>query len=73
MGGWFRKELKEWTGDLLLDSGFGRLGIFNERAVEGLVQEHWQGRRDNQKQLWMLINFALWQKGQATVGARDKA
>ncbi len=73
VGEWFRKELKELVADLLMDSGFRSFGIFNERAVEDLMQEHWKGRRDNQKQLWALINFALWQRGRAPLGVGDKA
>jgi asparagine synthase (glutamine-hydrolysing) len=37
-------------------------GYFNPECVKRCVEEHLEGRRDRQKQLWTLLNFELWQR-----------
>ena len=64
VGLWFRNELKDLLTDLVLGSSCRTSGIFQPRTVETLVQEHLKGKRDHQKQLWALLNFALWQRAQ---------
>ena len=65
VGPWFRNELKDLLTDLVSDSNSRMQGIFKQKTVETLVQEHLKGIRDHQKQLWALLNFVLWQKVQA--------
>jgi asparagine synthase (glutamine-hydrolysing) len=55
-----------WRG-LLLDTlgggGAARTGWFDQRAVDGLIEEHLSGRRDRRKPLWTLLMFRLWEDG----------
>ncbi len=60
VGEWFRKPLRPLVADLLLSSSAAARGYFNSRSIEKFVQEHFDGVRDRQKQLWALVNFELW-------------
>ena len=55
---WFRGELRELAGDLLL----GDRGWFERRAVERLLDEHASGRADHAHRLWTLVMLELWQQ-----------
>lgn len=59
---WFRKELKKYAQDILLDSSFFNSGFFNKANIENLLRRHFSGKEDLGTTLWALINFALWQK-----------
>jgi len=59
---WFRKELKDYAKDILLDSSFLDTGFFNRRNLENLLSSHFSGREDFGTTIWALINFALWEK-----------
>ena len=58
---WFRKELKP----ILLEAFDLRIlmsqGLFKPDAVHRLLQDHFDGRKDNRKQIWTLLNFQMWQ------------
>ena len=71
IGLWFQKDLKGLVMEEILSSHFHDLGIFNTRTVEIMVRDHGKGTHDFQKQLWALLNFALWKKAQA--GEADDA
>ena len=68
IGPWFQRDLKGWVKEEILSSHFHDLGIFNTRTVETMVRDHGKGTHDFQKQLWALLNFALWKKAQAREG-----
>jgi asparagine synthase (glutamine-hydrolysing) len=57
---WFRNELREFVAETFSESRIRQQGIFNEREISRLWQEHQSGRRDNRKQLWTLFMFQLW-------------
>jgi asparagine synthase (glutamine-hydrolysing) len=57
---WFRSELRELAGDVLSESRIRRQGILDWPVVARLLDEHWNGVRDNRKQLWTLFVFQLW-------------
>lgn len=59
---WFRAELKEFVRDVLLDPRTLSRGYFQAEAVERLVREHQQERRDHSDRLWCLLFFELWQR-----------
>ena len=59
---WFRKELKSGIGHILLEPRSLNRGYFNPLGVRALLEEHWQGRRDNSGSLWILLMFELWQR-----------
>lgn len=62
VGPWFRGPLKTMAGDLLLSPQSRAHEYFNRLSVEHLVQEHFRGVRDRQKELWALVNFELWRR-----------
>jgi asparagine synthase (glutamine-hydrolysing) len=59
---WFRGELHELTGDLLLGEPARRRGQLRPRAVERLLREHAEGRADHAHRLWCLLMLELWQR-----------
>jgi len=60
---WFRGPLREQMLSVLSPERIGRQGLFDVRAVGGLIDDHLAGRRDNRKQLWTLFAFQVWYEG----------
>ena len=58
LAAWFRGDLRELAGDLLLGDG----GWFERRAVERLLDEHASGRADHGHKLWTLVMLELWRQ-----------
>jgi asparagine synthase (glutamine-hydrolysing) len=54
---WFRGELRDLAGDVLLHDG-----LFRREAVERLLADHAAGRADNGHRLWCLVMLELWQR-----------
>ena len=59
-GEWLRGPLAEMTHELLLDGRLRGRGIFNERAITRLWEEHRTERRDHRERLWALVMLELW-------------
>jgi asparagine synthase (glutamine-hydrolysing) len=57
---WFRRDLVEYTRDVLLGSPARERGYFRMAVVERLIDEHRQGVREWHHQLWNLVIFELW-------------
>ncbi len=57
---WFRGELKEELRAVLLDPVSLQRGLFRPEAVETLLDEHADGRRDHAYRLWGLLMLELW-------------
>jgi asparagine synthase (glutamine-hydrolysing) len=57
---WFRGELRELAGDLLLDRRARERGHFRPETVERLLGEHGAGRADHAHRLWCLVMLELW-------------
>ena len=55
---WFREDLRDLAGDVLLVDD----GLFHRAAVERLLVEHAAGDADHGHRLWCLVMLALWQK-----------
>jgi asparagine synthase (glutamine-hydrolysing) len=60
LGKWFRKELKEMVADVLSPRRLEDLGLFRAGYVRKILSDHWERRRDNRKQIFSLLTFALW-------------
>jgi asparagine synthase (glutamine-hydrolysing) len=56
---WFRNELKELSGDLLLSED--PLGVLETITVRKLWDRHQSGRSDFSTALWMILMYRLWQ------------
>jgi asparagine synthase (glutamine-hydrolysing) len=57
---WFREELRDLAGDLLLGEGARERGWFRPEAVERLLVDHEAGRADHGHRLWTLAMLELW-------------
>ncbi len=60
LGRWFREDLRELAGDLLLDTRARERGWFRPEAIETLLREHAEGTRDHGHRLWCLVVLELW-------------
>ena len=63
LAAWFRGELRDLAGDVLLGET-----LFRRRTVERLLAEHVTGRYDHGHRLWCLVMLELWRRRWA--GAR---
>ncbi|MCI0490566.1 MAG: asparagine synthase (glutamine-hydrolyzing) [Blastocatellia bacterium] len=59
---WFNNELRELLYDTLTDARTRQRGLFNQRAVRAILDEHRRGRRDNARHLWELLVLELWHR-----------
>jgi asparagine synthase (glutamine-hydrolysing) len=59
---WFREDLRDYAGDLLLGERARRRGQLRPAAVERLLREHALGRADHAHRLWCLLMLELWQR-----------
>ena len=66
---WFRTDLRELAGDVLLGERASSRGLFRRAAVETLLTDHVAGRADNGARLWSLVMLELWQQEYVDVTA----
>jgi asparagine synthase (glutamine-hydrolysing) len=57
---WFINQGKELLFDNLTGDRVNSLGIFREKSVEALLEDHFANRRNNATPLWVILNLALW-------------
>lgn len=57
---WLRSGLKEFAMDCLNSSAFRNCGIFNNRTIENILDNHFKKRRDNRQLIWPLVVFSFW-------------
>jgi asparagine synthase (glutamine-hydrolysing) len=57
---WLRGPLAPMVDGLLTDGRLRDRGIFDQRAVASVWQEHREGRRDHRHRLWSLVMLELW-------------
>jgi asparagine synthase (glutamine-hydrolysing) len=62
LGHWFRRELRDFARDVLLDEATLSRGFFRPQAVRRLVEDHQAGIFDHGFRLWSLLVFELWQR-----------
>lgn len=62
LGRWFRGELRQLAGDMLLDGRMAQRGYFRPRVVERLLNEHWRGDAQWEDQLWSLLMLESWHR-----------
>lgn len=60
VGRWFRHELRQIAYDVLLDQDTLARGLFDERAVHTLLDEHVKGRANHWQRIWELLMLELW-------------
>jgi asparagine synthase (glutamine-hydrolysing) len=60
IGEWLRGPLAPMAGDLLSDGRLRDRGIFDQREVSRLWDEHRSARADHRHRLWQLLMLELW-------------
>jgi asparagine synthase (glutamine-hydrolysing) len=59
---WFRGELRDLAGDVLLDATARSRGQLRPAAVERLLADHVARRAEHGHRLWCLLVLELWQR-----------
>ena len=59
---WFRNELRDFSGDMLLGGRLAQRGYFKPGAVKRLLEEHWRGSASWQNELWTLLMLESWHR-----------
>lgn len=59
---WFKGALRPFLMDMLGSQPFQESGLFHVPTVKRLLNEHFNGVRDNRKPLWTLLIFELWRQ-----------
>jgi asparagine synthase (glutamine-hydrolysing) len=62
IGSWFRGRLDDLFADTLLSARARERGLFQPGAVDRLVSQHRDGRRDHTLRLWLLVVLELWMR-----------
>ena len=57
---WFRESMKDFVRDCLCSKRARERGIFDPKAVKGLIDDHVAGRFDHGYRLWALLMLELW-------------
>ncbi len=57
---WLRNSLNEWAENLLDESKLRKEGYFNPKAIRKKWDEHIEGKRNWQHQLWAVLMFQAW-------------
>ena len=57
LGKWFRGPLKQRLRESLLEGGLAETGLFNQRYLQTLVDDHQSGLREYSAPLWSLMMF----------------
>jgi asparagine synthase (glutamine-hydrolysing) len=57
---WLRGSLKPLVLDFLGPKSLQKMGLFDPAYVAVLIEDHFSGKRDNRKQIWTLLVFAMW-------------
>jgi asparagine synthase (glutamine-hydrolysing) len=59
---WLRRDLRPMLEELFSRERMKDEGLFNGAYIERLLREHFEGRKDNRKQLWTLLMFEQWKQ-----------
>jgi asparagine synthase (glutamine-hydrolysing) len=59
---WFREDLRELPGELLLAADSRALTYVRRDAIERLIRDHREGRADHARRLWALLSLELWHR-----------
>jgi asparagine synthase (glutamine-hydrolysing) len=59
---WFREDLRDLPGEILLDRSSLDRGYFNRGAIERIVSDHHTGAADNSLRLWVLLQLEMWHR-----------
>jgi asparagine synthase (glutamine-hydrolysing) len=68
---WLRGPLRDLPAEVLLDPRALQRGWFREERVRQIIREHLDGRRDNSRHIWALIQLELWLRTFVDAGAAE--
>ncbi|MEA2038593.1 MAG: asparagine synthase C-terminal domain-containing protein, partial [Thermodesulfobacteriota bacterium] len=57
---WFKGESIDYVRTTLFDDNARIYDYLDQKAVQGLVEEHFQGRANRRLFIWSLLSFELW-------------
>jgi asparagine synthase (glutamine-hydrolysing) len=57
---WLRYDLRPMLEETFSEDRMKREGLFNFAYIRKLMDDHFEGRMDNRKQLWTLLMFEQW-------------
>ena len=57
---WFRKELKEFARETLLDPQTLGRGYFKKKGIERMLDDHTRQRYDHSAKIWALLFLEMW-------------
>jgi len=59
---WMKNDLREMMEDLCTPASLSRDGLLDPVQVRFLLDEHYENRRDNRKEIWPLFAFLTWRE-----------
>lgn len=57
---WIRNELRDFLGEYFAPERLKATGMLNENYCRGLLDEHLQGKKDNNRQIWTILGLVCW-------------
>jgi len=60
IGRWMQKDLRTLVINRMERSRFVEAGIFRDKYLKNIVNEHMTGRRDHSYRLWLLLSLEIW-------------
>jgi asparagine synthase (glutamine-hydrolysing) len=57
---WFCNDLKDLLLSYLSPTSLSKIPFINANYVQKIIKEHLNHKRDNGRELWGLLNFAVW-------------
>jgi asparagine synthase (glutamine-hydrolysing) len=62
LSNWFRGPLRERVRNTMLEGSLLQAGIFNERFIRQIVEQHQKGLSDHSAPIWSLLMFEAFQR-----------
>jgi len=60
LGSWFRKELRGFVQDVLTQDGIDKTGLFDQKYINQILQEHLSCKADHESKIIALLVFVIW-------------
>ncbi len=57
---WIKTELKDFVLEMFSERRIRAIGFLDEKYCFDLVQQHLNGTRDNNREIWTLISLICW-------------
>lgn len=62
LGFWMQDELSGFVRAVAERSRFVEAGLFEQRFVRQIIEEHVGGKRDHNYRIWLLLNLEIWHR-----------